>query len=774
MPIRLPSLGLRTKLLLSFVLTVAGLSFATLLVVRHLAEKHLQQEIVTEAQASRMAFQELLRQHQAILSRKASLLATLATTTLVDDSRVQNSADDPIENEGTDLVALADGENKITLLHTTSPHLTMADAEQLLAASVSRHVTSDWWYSDGHLYQVALQPVQRRTAAPEDPQAKLDFVGPQHDAPEAPPQSGTVVVGREIGYAAVHDMGRMSSAKLAFSYGPEVVASTLTALNEHDLELSVQRWARQGVFQGQIQIADEPYFSISIPLTNALGATQGPDAHLIVLKSYREAAAFLSELNRLLFGLALLAVLVGTLLAVLIADTFTRPLADLDKGVRALEQGDSHFPLEALGNDEVSRVTRAFDRMRGTLRENELQKQRLESELRQSQKMEALGRLAGGVAHDFNNLLTVITGHSDLMVERLDPGHPLLGSGQQIRKAADRAAGLTRQMLAFSRRQAMETTVFDLNKLVIDSCKLLKRLVKEDIEVVFRAAESLGHVKADTGQIEQVLLNLVVNACDAMAQGGKLTIETHNLSVDEDYARKRGISEAGQYTVLTVADTGHGMSAETKAHIFEPFFTTKEKGHGTGLGLATVYGVVKQSGGFIWVESAPGTGTRFEVYLPTVEDKITAAQDEKVAPARSVSNKTVLLAEDEEAVRELASEFLTAAGYRVFAASDGERALKIAEGLGEPIHLLLTDVVMPKMRGPELAERLKHLRPDMKVVYMSGYLDEDSTCQNAVSNADYLQKPFSRDLLVHRVCEALRDFSVGGHAKTHPLEVAVA
>lgn len=227
-----------------------------------------------------MAFQELLRQHQAALGRKASLLATLATTTLVDDSRVQDSADDPIENEGTDLVALADGENKIVMLHTTGPHFTMANAETLLAASVSRHATSDWWYSDAHLYQVVLQPVQRRAVAPEDPQAKLGFVGPQHDAPEALPQTGTVVVGREIGYAAVHDMGRMSSSMLAFSYGPDVVASTLNALDEHDLGLSVRQWARQGVSQGQIQIADEPYFSISMPLTNALGATQVPGAQL--------------------------------------------------------------------------------------------------------------------------------------------------------------------------------------------------------------------------------------------------------------------------------------------------------------------------------------------------------------------------------------------------------------------------------------------------------------------------------------------------------------
>jgi signal transduction histidine kinase len=641
----------------------------------------------------------------------------------------------------------------------------MNDAEQLLGQSLRRRATSDWWYSGGHLYQVVLQPVQRQTAPPEDPQSALGFVGPKHEVPDNPGQAGTVVVGREVGYATVHEMGRMSSSKLAFTYGADVVASTLSALDEHELSQSAQKLATQNQASDmQLQIDREPYVAISVPLTDG----PAPGARMIILKSYRQAAAFLSELNHLLIALGMLALLTGTWLAIFISDTFTRPLANLDKGVQALEQGDFNFPLEARGDDEVAHVTRAFNQMRGTLQKNELQKQQLEDQLRQSQKMEALGRLAGGVAHDFNNLLTVITGHSDLMVERLDPGNPLLGSGQQIRKAADRAAALTRQMLAFSRRQEMETSVFDLNALVTDMCKLLKRLVKEDIEFSFAAAESLGRVKADTGQIEQVLLNLVVNACDAMAHGGKLAIETHNLSVDEEYASKRAMPGQGYYTVLTVSDTGHGMDLETKARIFEPFFTTKEKGHGTGLGLATVYGVVKQSGGSIWVESAPGAGTRFEVYLPTVEEKIKVAEPEKIALTRAGANQTVLLAEDEEAVRDLACEFLTAAGYRVFVAHDGERALKIAETLNEPIHLLVTDVVMPKMRGPELAERLKRLRPDIKVVYMSGYLDEDESCQHAVRDSEYLQKPFSRELLVHRVGEALRGFSVGGAIKAAP------
>ena len=305
-------------------------------------------------------------------------------------------------------------------------------------------------------------------------------------------------------------------------------------------------------------------------------------------------------------------------------------------------------------------------------------------------------------------------------------------------------------MLAFSRRQALEPTVFDMNVLVTDMCKLLKRLIKEDVEFSFRADESLGKVKADTGQIEQVVLNLAVNACDAMPQGGKLTIETKNVFVDEEYARMRPTVPCGNYAVLSVTDTGHGMDAETQARMFEPFFTTKENGKGTGLGLATVYGVVKQSEGFIWVETAPGRGSRFEVYLPQARQ--TAAEPvraEKIKAALTRASETVLLAEDEDAVRELACEFLSAAGYRVFAAENGEKAMKIAETLSQPIHLLVTDVVMPRMRGTELARKLKCLQPNMKVIYMSGYLGEEGS-QEFVKDSEYLQKPFSRDSLLHR------------------------
>jgi two-component system, cell cycle sensor histidine kinase and response regulator CckA len=295
-----------------------------------------------------------------------------------------------------------------------------------------------------------------------------------------------------------------------------------------------------------------------------------------------------------------------------------------------------------------------------------------------------------------------------------------------------------------------------MNSLVADMYKLLKRLIHEDIEFTFRAGESLGRIKADTGQIEQVLLNLAVNASDAMPRGGKLVIETKNVQIDPETARSRPNLEPGFYVMLAVSDTGHGMTAETKARIFEPFFTTKDSGKGTGLGLATVYGVVKQSGGFVWVDTTVGKGSRFEVYLPRVEQDITPYPTEELAAPKTRAAGTVLLAEDEEAVRTLAYEFLTTAGYRVFVANDGQKALEIAETLSEPIHVLVTDVVMPKMRGPELATRLKTIRPDLKVVFMSGYLEQNEGGEDFTGSAAFLQKPFSKDMLVRQVGAAVQ------------------
>jgi CheY-like chemotaxis protein len=317
---------------------------------------------------------------------------------------------------------------------------------------------------------------------------------------------------------------------------------------------------------------------------------------------------------------------------------------------------------------------------------------------------------------------------------------------------------LTRQLLAFSRRQVLQGKVVDVNVLIADMGKLLRRLIREDVELSLQLGDSLGLLKADPGQLEQALLNLTVNAGDAMPLGGKLTIETENVVVDEEYAVTRPSIEPGSYVLVSVTDTGHGMDRATKARIFEPFFTTKEPGKGTGLGLATVYGVVKQSGGFIWVESEPGEGARFELYLPRTEEPAQGEFSETAKECRAAAGrrKTVLVVEDEREVRELACEFLTAAGYSVLTAQDGEEALETAERLGRSIQVLLTDVVMPKMRGSELGMRLKTLLPQLKIIYMTGYLEQSDADRGFLEDAFFLQKPFSREAVVHQVGRALK------------------
>ncbi len=383
------------------------------------------------------------------------------------------------------------------------------------------------------------------------------------------------------------------------------------------------------------------------------------------------------------------------------------------------------------------------------------ERKNLEEQFRQAQKMEAVGRLAGGVAHDFNNLLTIINGYSQLLLDQrpeTDPERDLLG---QILRAGERAASLTRQLLAFSRRQMLAPQVLNLNEVVRNMQRMAHRLIREDVEVKVRLSDQLGQVKADPAQIEQVILNLLVNAADAMPQGGNLLIETANADLDESYVRDRGAAAPGRYVMLAVSDTGMGMDAATREHIFEPFFTTKEKGKGTGLGLATVYGIVKQSGGEIWAYSQPGKGSTFKVYLPRVEGEAESAESKEPAPSPG-GTETVLLVEDEKSVRTLAARILLSRGYRVLESKDVEDAVRIGESYSQSIELLLTDVVMPGMSGRNVADRLRFVRPQMKVLYISGYTD-DAIVHHRVLDAGmaFLQKPFTPESLARKVREVL-------------------
>lgn len=424
-------------------------------------------------------------------------------------------------------------------------------------------------------------------------------------------------------------------------------------------------------------------------------------------------------------------------------------IAVLNTGPRAFDPEVRHLLL-ATGNVLATAI------LRQVTEEGLLQSQiRLQS----VQKMEAIGRLAGGIAHDFNNLVQAIGGHNEVVLGRLDVADPLRRNAVEIKKAGDRAAALTRQLLAFSRQQVLQPTVLDVNGVVRHIEQLLDRVIGEDIRLCTRLADDLWNVRADATQLEQVVMNLAVNARDAMPRGGELTIETGNVELTRSDENELFAVVAGPYVLLAVSDTGFGMNAETKARAFEPFFTTKSPGHGTGLGLSTVYGIVKQSGGYIWVDSELGGGTRIRIYLPRVEQMslplpVDGSADVRVQGPRG--SETLLLVEDEDGVRELIHEWLVDHGYEVLAAADGPEALALAEARDRPIDLLVADVVMPRMGGPALAKRLLARQPSLKVVFISGYADEAIGDRRVLEEgASFLQKPFTLDALLSKVRRVL-------------------
>jgi signal transduction histidine kinase/ActR/RegA family two-component response regulator len=731
-------LGLRAKFLLSLVLVILAMTFCTLLAVRQLIEVRAERQLGLDTQNALATFQVMSRQQHMALSRKAELLATLALLRDGDTTAIRDASQDPWQSEDSDLFALTDAAGKITAMQTRgeSAGSTAPDAiGNLLRSSNAsspgdpRKPTLGWWVTGGHLYQIVVTPFDS-------------------DRRAGRASSRTVIVGHELTPARVNEFARILSSDLVFRQGNRVLASSLSPFEEQSFSAA----SLPQTESSQLALHNRRFFVSAVKLS----PDTPDDLNLLVLKSSDAALASIGRLNLFLVVLGFAAVLAGGLLAYFISSTFTKPLGSLMDGVRALEQGDFTFPLAAVGGDELSTLTRAFASMRGTLQGNEAQRKQLEDQLRQSQKMDALGRLAGGVAHDFNNLLTIIKGNSDLALDQIKPADPARANCEQISKVADRAASLTRQLLAFSRRQLLQPRVLDLNDLVMESSRLLKRLLREDIEFNVRCGDSLGRVLADAGQIEQVLLNLTVNAADAMPSGGKLVIETHNVIADEKYSLSHPPLQPGHYAMLAVTDSGSGMTAEIKARIFEPFFTTKEPGKGTGLGLATVYGIVNQSSGCIHVESSPGVGTRFEIYLPHTQEKLPVVQTSETIASERRHRETVLLVEDETAVRTLTCEFLHAAGYQVLSASDGIEALEIAERLSGSIHILLTDVVMPRMRGPELARRIQQKLPHVVIVFVSGYTEELHVAPSSLDTGFFLQKPFSRDQLLRKLSDAVR------------------
>jgi signal transduction histidine kinase len=612
--------------------------------------------------------------------------------------------------------------------------LDVATAQGLLRYSLDRRQSINWWYGGGHLYEVWIQPINFGAASQNS-------------------EIGLLAVGHEINERSAKEFASIASSDVAFSIGDTPVASTLGSAGLSELAPRIRQNLQSPSNAAQeFQLGSERYLARTVNLS----PEGGPVVSLTVLKSFDKATLFLGELNRGLIVLGLLSIPLGSALVFWISHTYTKPLTSLVGGVRALGRGDFSYPLDTRGGDEISEVTDAFVRMRTSLENTQQEQKQLEARLRQAHKMEAVGRLAGGVAHDFNNLLTIIRGNTDLLKDREGADAFHQKCLDQIQKASGRAVSMTRQLLAFSRMQVLQPRVLELNGVVADMGKMLPRLIGEHIEFTFSPGKDLAPVKADPGQIEQVILNLAANARDAMPNGGHLSIRTENISINEAEAAKRPPMTSGLYVRLSVTDTGHGMDEATKAHIFEPFFTTKEIGKGTGLGLATVYGIVKQSGGFIWVDSSVGAGTTFEIYLPQAAGKAGNAEPEEKAAPEHRGSETVLVVEDEAGVRELACQFLRVKGYDVLEAEGGVEALEVAGRHSGPIHLLLSDMVMPRMSGGELAAKLKAIRPEIRVAFMSGYSEfSRGDLGKEFPEAPVLQKPFSPASLVEIVREAL-------------------
>jgi PAS domain S-box-containing protein len=384
------------------------------------------------------------------------------------------------------------------------------------------------------------------------------------------------------------------------------------------------------------------------------------------------------------------------------------------------------------------------------------QRKHLEEQLLQAQKMDAVGRLAGGVAHDFNNMLTVVQGYTRMILDELSPVDPLRECADEIYRAADRASALTNQLLTFSRRQIIQPRVINVNTVVVHVEKMLRRLIGEDIDLHLHLASEVGNIRADPSHIEQAIVNLVVNARDAMPFGGRITIETSDITLDETYSRSHVGVQPGPFVMIAVSDTGQGMDAETRRRIFEPFFTTKGRGKGAGLGLTIVYGTVKQVGGDIWAYSEPGQGTTLKMYFPRVVDVVEEEPHEESAPPPAEADETILVVEDEKAVRDLTVRILRRLGYSVLVASGGEAAIEIAKSYEGKISLLLTDVVMPNMSGRQVADQLLALRPGLKTLYLSGYTDSTVVHHGVLEKGlDFLPKPFSRDVLAQKIREIL-------------------
>ncbi len=722
---------LRTQLTVSILAVVFLLTAAVLVVVRARVREHIREDLVSTLRAESAVYTDFVRlrreqthQSAVMIADQPSLKALMLTNS---PSPVQDGSESILESSGADLLILEGASGEILASHSRADSTGDGAAEGLLQVSPGMQ---DWWFVRGHLYEVSFAPIVGGSGTE------------QH-------LLGRIALGRDVSRQSVlHTEAFAGSAYVIERHGTIWLSSlNPNAARDFEASLAGETWTPDSI--RDVELGGERY------LANLVELPGDHPVHLYCLESFDQATRFLGSLNWALAIIGGFAVLAGALLAFVASRHITRPLEQLALGTQRLKQGDFDFQFAVEGSDEVAELTRAFDEMRNSL-------QRSRESLLRSARLEAVGQLAGGVAHDFNNLVMIIKGYSDLLLDSATP--EARGHLEQIKNAGDRATSLTRQLLAFSRQQVLEPQVLDPNQTVRNMVKMLRVLIGEDIELRTNFSEQIGRVQVDPGQLEQVVMNLVVNARDAMPKGGKLIIETQPCDLDEQYARTHGEVTPGSFAMLMITDTGCGMSKETSEHIFEPFFTTKADGKGTGLGLATVYGIIKQSHGHISVDSEIGRGTSFKVYLPCVDQNVSVATLPQ-ASAPLQGEGTILVVEDEPALCSLTAGALKKLGYSVLSAGNGVEALLAAEQYSGRIEILVTDVVMPRMGGPELVEKLRQKRDGFGVIFISGHVDPIAV-ENAsmTSEASFLNKPFSAEQLARKVSEIRQRMDRNGKA----------
>ena len=730
-----PIQRLRTKLLVSIVALVFLLTAAVLALVQVRMRAHIYEDLASTLRTESTVYRKVEEARREQTEQSAALIANLpsikAMMSVHDAPTIQDASAPMLRTSGADVLILQDPAGKLLALHATSPRVASSSERFLLFHATGSH---DWWFVHGHLYDLSFAEVTSGS-------------GPDLR------HLGSVALGREVTPQSIAGSDGLRDGPILFEREGKVLLSSL----DPNLWESFQKWLEQPRNDSQsihqIELGGEHYLGTFIELTG------DHPLRLFCLRSYDQATIFLGLLNRMLLGLGMIAVFTAGLIGFVLSAQITRPLENLVQASRQMEKGDFEFPIAAQGRDEASELARAFEQMRKTLRLSR------EAMLR-SARLEAVGRLAGGVAHDFNNLVMIITGYSDLLLETAsDESRPHI---EEIKRAGSRASGLTRQLLAFSRKQVLEPQVLDLNHTVRGMLKMLRLLLGEEIELLTSLSDQIGRVKADPGQLEQVIMNLAVNARDAIFGRGKVIIETQSCCFDEAGSTSHNEIPPGSYVQLSVTDSGCGMNSETLAHIFEPFFTTKEPGKGTGLGLSTVYGIVKQSRGHISVYSEVGYGTTFKIYLPAIDQP---AEQSPAAPREQVhaGHGTVLLVEDEVSLRSLTAEALQRFGYHVIQAANGLEALVACEQYHRDLDFVVTDIVMPRMGGPELVQKLRRKRTGFSVIFMSGYT-EAAVFENADIGKDaiILNKPFSPDLLLHKLQEVRNSAASANAATSQP------